>query len=111
MSDLTPEQTERVEKALVDLRSRGYVDINEHGRLRPGVRIRHRGDQYSEAYQNGTGVVIAITEKPNSAWSASWRMPDIELLVLWDKEHRGIDRISQLAQYHVSVIEQDEVAS
>lgn len=106
MSDLTTEEAARVTVMLAELHKSGYVDIEEHGALRLGGRIRHRGHQWDAAYTDGTGIVIALTEKPNSAWSQSWRTPDVELIALWDKDWVS-GRLSQVAQYHVCVIEQE----
>lgn len=101
--NLTPEVAAEAIKMLAALHDRGYRDADFHGDLHPGTRIRHRGDQWPGAYENGTGIVLAITEKPNSSWSQSWRMPDVELIALWDRpDTRGW--LSGLAQYHVEVI-------
>ncbi|MER7280494.1 hypothetical protein ABT369_39255 [Dactylosporangium sp. NPDC000244] len=100
---LSPEDAATAAGMLAALHERGYRTVEAHGDLRPGTRIRHRGDQWSAAYANGTGIVLVITEKPNSSWSVSWRLPDVELIALWDRpDTRG--RFSQLAQYHVDVI-------
>jgi hypothetical protein len=88
--NLTPEVSAEAAEMLAKLHDLGYRDVPEHGSLRPGVRIRHVG-------------VLAVTEKPNSSWSVSWRMPDVELIALWDRPNtRGW--LSGLAQYHVEVI-------
>jgi hypothetical protein len=101
--NLTPEVSAEAANMLAKLHDRGYRDVSEHGDLRPGVRIRHVGERWSGAYNNGTGIVLAVTEKPNSAWSVSWHMPDVELIALWDRpDTRGW--LSGLAQYHVDVI-------
>jgi hypothetical protein len=101
--NLTPEVSAEATEMLAKLHDLGYRDVPEHGSLRPGVRIRHVGDRWSGAYENGTGIVLAVTEKPNSSWSVSWRMPDVELIALWDRPNtRGW--LSGLAQYHVEVI-------
>jgi hypothetical protein len=100
---MTDEERTEVDAALAALRERGYQDIEEHGQLRPGVRIRHRGERYHEALEHGTGIVLAITEKPDSAWSRTYGTADIELITLSDTA-RFNSRLSQLAQYHVAVI-------
>jgi hypothetical protein len=100
---LTPEVAAKAAEMLAALNARGYQDIDAHGDLRPGTRIRHVGDRWSGAYDNGTGVVLAITVKANSSWSATWGAPDVELIALWDRpDTRGW--LSGLAQYHVDVI-------
>jgi hypothetical protein len=102
-ADLTSDEQAQLAEMLTALHERGYGDVAEHGGLRAGARIRHRGHQWSGAYTSGTGVVLAVTEKPDSAWSVSWHMPDVELLALWDRDH-GSGRLSMLAQYHVDVV-------
>lgn len=107
MPDLTPEETARLAVMVDQLHLDGYVDIEEHKGLRVGAWIRHRNQQYYEAIVNGTGAVLALVEKPDSPWSREWRMPDIELVMLRDKEQFG-SRLSQLAQYHVEVVQPTE---
>lgn len=102
-SDMTPAEHAEVERMLAELRECGYRDVAEHGQLRPGVRIRHRGHQWPEALSKGTGVVVAITEKPDSSWSRAYGAADVELITLSDRERYG-SRLSQLAQYHVATI-------
>ena len=106
MADLTPDETEELGALLASLHAYGYVDIAERGQLRPGGRIRHSGHRWPEAYTEGTGVVLALTEKPDSGWSQTYGMPDIEMVVLWDKPwpFDTSSRLSQLAQYHVGVV-------
>ena len=88
-----------------ELEARGYLDV-DHDRLRPGARVRHRGERWSEAVASGTGVVVAVMELPDSSWSRSWGGRDIELLVLKDKPLLpGMTRLAQLADYHVAVAE------
>jgi hypothetical protein len=100
---ITEDEKARAAAMLAELHAYGYQDVAEHGDLRPGVRIRHRGHQYPEAYDNGTGVVVAITHKPDSAWSQSYRTADVEMVVLWDRPGLCDSRLSQVAQYHVVV--------
>lgn len=106
------ESTEQAEIArmVAELHERGYVDLAEYTYpsarvLRVGTRLRHGGEQYPEALMHGTGHVVALTHRPDSAWSLSWRMPDIELVMLRDKDRSG-SRLSQVAHYHVDVIEE-----
>lgn len=103
----------RLAAMLSELHERGYRDIIEHEsfRVRVGARIRHRGHQWPEAYREGTGFIVALTEKPDSPWSRTYRMPDIELVALWDKPRPFEDssRLAGLAQYHVEVIEVADV--
>lgn len=104
---LTDDERLEFEAKAQVLYAAGYVDIAEHGDLRVGARIRHRGHQWHEAFHAGTGYVAALTEKPDSAWSWTYGKPDIELIAVWDtpRSLAGSSRMSQLAQYHVYVIE------
>jgi hypothetical protein len=105
--DLGLSEDEKAEavRMLGELTDRGYAVVEEHNDLRPGVRIRHRGHQYPEAYLNGTGVVVAVTEKKPSGWSESWGAPDIEMVVAYDKPLLpDMSRLTGLAQYHVEVV-------
>lgn len=100
---MTDAEAAELARLVADLHESGYRDIAEHKNLRVGTRIRHRGEQYPQAYEHGTGVVVALTEKPDSRWSQSWRMPDVELVMLRDTAQFG-SRLSQLGQYHVEVV-------
>lgn len=103
------EQAE-ADRMVADLHASGYVDLDSYtypqsGRvLHVGARVRHIGEQYPEALRDGTGNVVALLHRPDSPWSRSWRMPDIELVTLSDRP-RFETRLSQLAHYHVEVIE------
>lgn len=103
--DMTADETAEAQAMLAQLRANGYRDIGNHGPLSPGARIRHRAEQYPEAYRDGTGVVLHLTEKPESSWSQSYGAPDIELTMLRDKAQFG-SRLSQLAHYHVETVEE-----
>jgi hypothetical protein len=83
-----------------DLLADGYVDVDEHHGLRVGVRVRHRGHQYPEAYAKGTGTVLAVMLKHLSSWSENHGRTDVELLVLRDD-----GSISGVADYHVERVE------
>ncbi len=86
------------------LTAAGYRPV-DYATLPPGERVRHRGEQWPEAYDQGTGVVLAVMEKPNSAWSQSWGGADVELIVLKDKPLLpGLSRLAQLANYHVQAV-------
>jgi hypothetical protein len=101
--NLTADEQAQADRMLTDLNRSGYRTVDQHGRIRPGARIRHRGHQWPEALRNGSGVVLAITEKRPSGWSDSWGMPDVELIAVWDKPSLD-SRLSQLAQYHVEAV-------
>lgn len=87
-----------------ELAASGYRDA-EHKLLRPGRRVRRRAEQFPEAFDNGTGVILAVMEHVDSSWSRSYRARDIELIVLKDKPLiEGMSRVSQLANYHVEAV-------
>jgi hypothetical protein len=91
-----------------DLFKRGYRDITDAPRgIRAGVRVRHRGEQYLDAMQNGTGVIVAVMEKDPSPWVKSgWGPRDIELIVRTDEDRHGTGRlIGRWADYHTVVIQ------
>jgi hypothetical protein len=107
VAELTAPEDFQLLLILQDLHDQGYRDIEQHDGLRVGTRVRHRGEQYPEAFRDGTGVVIALTERPDSSWSLSWGMPDVELVVLRDTPRfDGQSRLSWVAQYHVSAVEE-----
>jgi hypothetical protein len=96
---------ERVEVAelVAGLHERGYRDIDRHDALHVGARIRHAGHRWPEAYERGTGVVLALTERSPSSWSQTYRMADVELIAVWDEDRLG-GRVSSVAQYHVEAV-------
>lgn len=96
---LTPTERTRAAAMLAELHAAGYRDAT-HKLLQPGARVRHTGHQYPEAFRIGTGTVLHVTEKPDSAWSLTYGAPDIELIVLWDTTRS----LSQVANYHVDLI-------
>lgn len=90
-----------IEEYLVDMRERGYVDVEEFGGLRAGVRVRHRGEQYAEAYRAGTGNVLHVLRRDPSSWARTYRHPDVELVV----EHDDLQRSPMyVADYHVEIV-------
>lgn len=99
MTTLTEVEQSEATAMLAVLHESGYRDVEAHGALKPGVRIRHRGHQWPGAYTDGTGNVLAITRSPRTVQG----MPDVELIAVWDEERFG-SRLSQLAQYHVDVV-------
>ena len=103
---MTEAERAEVGAILARLYASGYTDRDRFNELASGVRVRHTGQRYAAAYQDGTGVILAITERPGSPWSHEWKMPDVEMVVLWDRPWpiEGSSRMSQLAQYHVAVI-------
>jgi len=108
IADLTQAERSEAEAILDGLRKHGYTDRERFNELAPGVRVRHSGHRWPEAYCEGTGVVVAITERNPSSWSQSWDAPDIEMVVAFDEPTLpGISRLSTLAQYHVSAVQAD----
>lgn len=111
-AELTDAERTELAAKVAELHAAGYVDLPEFtyprsGKvLRVGTRVRHSGEQYWEALERGTGNVVALTHKPDSSWSRSWGMPDVELVIARDKARLG-SRLSQIAQYHVAMIEED----
>lgn len=105
LDDLTDDERAEADTMVADLRGRGYRRRKRFNELAPGVRVRHCGHQWPEAYADGTAVVVAITERDPSAWAREWRMPDIEMVVAYDRPIlEGRSRLVMLAQYHVQVV-------
>ena len=100
---LTADEQADVDELHAELREHGYLDVDHHGRLRPGGRVYHRGHRWPEAAERGTGTVLVVTHKPDSSWSRSWGGPDVEVIVLWDEAPFG-SRVSQVANYHVTAV-------
>jgi hypothetical protein len=105
MPDMTADETAEYGQTLAGLHGKGYRTVEEHDGLKAGTRIRRRGDQYPEAYRDGTGVVLVVTERSDSGWSQSYGTADVEMVVLYDQPRLVDSRLSQLAQYHVEAVE------
>lgn len=58
---------------------------HEHEHLKPGVRVRNRGERYDTARQFGTGEIVAVLRKPG-AWERQWGRLNIEVLVRLDRD-------------------------
>lgn len=75
------------------LEERGYVEVPEarvvDGTVVVGDRVRNRGEQYVKAYWHGTARVVAIYEKPDSSWSRTYNMPDVEVITQRDRDPEG----------------------
>lgn len=113
---LTEDERAEVARVLAELHEHDYQDIERHVHrsgveLAPGTRVRHAGHRWHDAVVKGTGHVVAITERPDSAWSRSWGMPDVELIAVFDKPWPLDSRLAQLAQYHVAVVNTGSMAS
>lgn len=91
-----------------DLLARGYVEISEFNGLKPGARVRNAGEQYPEAYRDGTANVLAVFQRDPSSWAVTYRRPDIEVIVRrdkslfedWSPDHRWADYGTQLVVNH-----------
>lgn len=81
------------------LEKHGYIEIPEHKGIKPGARIRNRRQQYVKAIWHGTSTVVAVYEKPDSPWSRTYGMPDIEIIHQPDDAPDGECPITW-AQYH-----------
>ena len=102
--EVPAEQAERFAELRAELERSGYVVKDHHNELRPGARVRGRGEQYPEAFDRGTGTVLLVMEKAGSSWSRTYGQPDVEVLVLKDRPLLpGMPRISQLANYHLAI--------
>ncbi|GIE75761.1 hypothetical protein Aph02nite_17110 [Actinoplanes philippinensis] len=109
---LTADEQADVERRVAELHECGYATVDQHVDrdgtvLKPGRRIRHAGHRYVEAILRGTGYIVAVTEKPDSAWSRVYGMPDVEMVTVYDTDHFG-GRLATVAQYHVAVVEAGE---
>lgn len=75
------------------LEERGYVEVPEarvvDGTVVVGDRVHNRGEQYVKAYWHGTARVVAIYERPDSPWSRTYRMPDVEVITQRDRDPEG----------------------
>lgn len=79
------------------LLNHGYVEIREFGNLHIGQRVRHVGQQYYEARQNGTAAIERIFQSPRNIGGR----PDVELIVKRDRPEWGPnDTHGYWADYH-----------
>lgn len=76
--------------------AKGGVELQTFKHLEVGARVKHVGERWSEAYQNGTGVIERIFHFPNSNWSQKYGREDVELIV-----HKDSGDYSYVADYHV----------
>lgn len=83
------------------LESGGYQEIPEVRGVKAGDRVRHYGEQYSEAHTNGTATVLAVMQ---SGRTISGR-PDIELIVRRDRPFLpSMSPVTNWADYHTCAI-------
>lgn len=94
LDDLTGEDLAEVERQLTDARGYGWRPVDRVRGYAPGVRIRHVGQQYFEAHDRGTGIIVTVLRRGDQ----------IELIVAYDKPRfEGGSRITQLGSYHVDL--------
>lgn len=86
-----------------DLLARGYVEIPDHNGLRPGVRVRHVGEQYPGASE-GTATVLRVFKSPRVIQGD----PDVELIVKRDKPSFWGEDYGYWADYHTVLAEASE---
>lgn len=60
---LSTEQVQAARQVREELEDQGWEVIDGIGGLLSGQRVRNRGEQYPEAYVNGTAVTFAILRK------------------------------------------------
>lgn len=84
MRPLTEAVQVEFERRHDELLERGYVDVAQYGDLRPGARVRNRGQQYTKARWDGTATLLAIMLKDPSPWAKKYGRPDVEVLVAND---------------------------
>ena len=79
-----------------DLKNRGYAEAGEHNYLKVGQRVRHIGQQYPDAIQQGTGTLERI-------FVHTTKSRDIEVIVKHDEPQFGSD-YGYWADYHTVII-------
>ena len=98
---------ERLALAVADLEQNGYQLLAEfvHGgrRLAPGMRVRHGGERWSRAIQDGTGTIHAVLQNHGSLWEHEYGRPDVELIVRMDTDDQIRDGIGRWADYHTAL--------
>ena len=99
---MSTETKSDVEEALAPMLADGF-DHYEHEHIKPGVRVRNRGEQYPEARQWGTAEVVAVLRKPG-AWEKKWGRLNIEVLVRRDRADFGPE-LTWWADYGTSLNE------
>lgn len=86
----------------------GYTEVagfTRSGRtLTAGQRVHHRGEQFRQAYEDGTAIVLAVFHNIGSPWEREYGRPDVELLVLTDRDRFGGGHIGQWADYHTCLV-------
>jgi hypothetical protein len=96
MTDFDANITAEIEKLAKEMTSYGYRPLDDHATLHPGLRVRHVGEKYPAAFDNGTAVVAAVFHRPH-------RLGDIEVIAVHDEDGRG-RRVRQWADYHTAPV-------
>lgn len=93
----TAEKTPAHEARAAELLANGYTEVETAGRLSVGQRVRHVGEQYSDAIWNGTAVIERIFTKADGK--------DVELIARRDKPGwSATDTHGFWADYHTSAV-------
>jgi hypothetical protein len=93
-----------------ELVANGYKPVDEftfRGRtLRVGMRVSHRGQQYADAYRDGTATLAAILVHPPDQWEQDyWGRPNVEVIAITDTDRFGSGRVGRWADYHCQIAE------
>lgn len=108
MSDFdyaTASLLERLARPVAEqLEHAGYKPIDEVKGITVGARVHNDGEQFTRAFQEGTGTVTGIFEKNPSSWSQSYGSRDIELAV---KHDDGRER--QWASYRTRLVTEETI--
>lgn len=99
------------------LESSGFREVEfapKNPGIKPGARVRNRGEQYDKAIWHGTAIVVAVLrrgtdEKPDS-WEQSWGRPNVEVIVERDREQFG-SKFTSWADYGTELALDAEVTA
>lgn len=88
------------DKQIQALTSAGYLPVRLHSRFHLGQRVRHIGEQYSDALHNGTGVIEKIYVRDRDG--------SIEMIIKRDNPRTGLgSAYGYWADYHTVTIEKE----
>ncbi|BAL87338.1 hypothetical protein AMIS_21180 [Actinoplanes missouriensis 431] len=95
LDTLTDDDHAEIQRRLAAYAECGWQPVDSVREFAPGVRIRHVGQQYPQAYRYGTGVIVTVLQN---------RREDIELVVAYDEPRiPGCPRVTVLGDYHVDL--------
>lgn len=97
-----------IEADVQELLGRGYVEVKEINNLKVGARVKHVGQQWGDAYRNGTATIERLFVKERSSWSQKMNRPDIELIVKRDKPQFDLE-YGYWADYHTELADNQTV--